>query len=188
MKINVSDIIEQPGASIPFSETGSIEPLADGNEDIMLPAPFTVEGVATSTGEGVYVQANVKGTVRLTCSRCLSSFDLMVEFDCEGRFVSDPDVPMSDEEDDIESFALVGEYCVLDDMVQHELLLNIPMKPLCKPECKGFCEVCGANLNEEPCQCDAPGTQATLFGRKLLEALEERGKDNGSSKEEDLQV
>ena len=82
MKIDVSEIIEQPGASIPFFETGSIELDADGKNDISAPDPFTVKGVATSTGEGVYVQANVTGTVRLACSRCLADFDMPIEFDC----------------------------------------------------------------------------------------------------------
>lgn len=187
LKIDVSDIIDQPGASISFSETSRVD-LGEGNEDIATPEPFTVRGIATSTGEGIYVQANVRGTVGITCSRCLTGFEMPVEFDCEGRFVHDPDAGEYDEEDDVELFALVDGYCILDDMVQHGLVLSISMtmKPLCNPECKGLCEICGANLNEAPCQCGGPGGRATLFGRKLLAALEERGKKNGSSKEEDF--
>lgn len=186
LKIDVTEIIDQPGASISFSETGRIA-LGEGNEDIATPAPFTVKGVATSTGEGIYVQANIRGTVGLTCSRCLREFEMPIEFDCEGRFVEDPEeLELNDDEDDVETFAMTDGYCVLDDLVQHGLVLNIPMKPLCDEECKGLCDTCGVNLNETTCQCGGPGAQATLFGRKLLEALEERGKKNGSSKEEDF--
>jgi uncharacterized protein len=188
LKIDVSDIIDEPGTSIAFSETGHIDLYGDGSDLIATQAPFTVKGVATSTGEGIYVQANVRGTVGLTCSRCLADFDMPIEFDCEGRFVQDPDMHEYEDEDDIETFAMDGGYCVLDDMVEHGLLLNIPMKPLCDALCKGLCGVCGTNLNEEQCQCSRLQGQATLFGRKLLEALEERGKENGSSKEKDIQV
>ncbi|MGI6620336.1 MAG: YceD family protein [Bacillota bacterium] len=186
MKIDVSEIIEQPGASIPFFETGSIELDADGKNDISAPDPFTVKGVATSTGEGVYVQANVTGTVRLACSRCLADFDMPIEFDCEGRFVDDPDAREYEDEDDVETYALFDGYCILDDMVQGGLILSIPMKPLCEERCKGLCPACGANLNETQCQCAGLEGQATLFGRKLLEALGERGKEDGSSKEKDV--
>lgn len=176
MKINVSDIIEEPGTSVSFSETGIVEPFGNNAEDIALRTPFRVEGVATSTGEGVYVQANVKGSVGLICSRCLAGFDMELQFDCEGRFVENPEDILPNNEDDIEAFALNGEFCVLDEMIQHELLLNIPMKPLCNSKCQGLCEVCGANLNEAPCECLKHDSETTLFGQKLLEALE-RGKE-----------
>ncbi len=187
MKINVSDIIEEPGISVSFSETGPVEPFGEDTQDIVLRTPFSVKGVATSTGEGVYVQANVRGNGKLTCSRCLTSFDMEFQFDCEGRFVEDPERISPNDENDIETFALDGEFCKLDEMIQHELLLNIPMKPLCNSGCKGLCEVCGANLNKAPCECLKSDSETTVFGKKLLEALE-RGKENGSSKEEDIGV
>lgn len=189
MKIDVSEIIGEPGASISFAVTGAVELGADGQDDIEALAPFEVKGVATSTGEGVYVQANVKGTVRLTCSRCLADFEMPIEFSCEAGFVDSPVSQEGGEEDDddVETYPLSNGYCILDELVRNGVILNIPMKPLCDPECKGLCPVCGANLNETQCQCAGLQGQATLFGRKLLEALEERGSENGSSEKKDIQ-
>lgn len=187
MRIDVSSIIKQPGASVSFCERGAIEPFEEDDENLQFSGPVTVKGVATSTGDGVYVQANAQGAVRLVCSRCLSEYDHRFNFNCEGNFDKDPALSVSDDDEkDIEVFPLEGDFCSLDEMIRHELILNLPMKPLCRPDCKGFCSVCGTGLNENQCRCEKPGEQATLFGRKLLEALGERSKRNGSSKEEDI--
>ncbi len=187
MRIDVSSIIKKPGASVSFCEQGTIEPLEEDGGNLEFSGPVAVKGVATSTGDGVYVQANAQGAVRLVCSRCLSEYDHHFDFNCEGNFSKDSASSVSDEgEEDIEVFPLEGDFCSLDEMIRHEVILNLPMKPLCKPDCKGFCCVCGTNLNESQYTGEKPGEQATLFGRKLLEALGERSKRNGSSKEEDI--
>ena len=41
-----------------------------------------------------------------------------------------------------------------DKLVNGELIVNLPMKVLCSPDCKGICKRCGKNLNEGPCACD----------------------------------
>ncbi len=185
LRINVSKIIEQPGLTLSFSEIGNIKPFGEQSQIGVKNSIFQVEGIATSTGSGIYVQANAKGTIRLTCSRCLGNFDHQIEFSCEGNFVHDIGAKASSE-DDIESFLLDGEHIVLDNMLQHEILLNIPMKPLCNRNCKGFCEICGVNLNETQCECTDHDTQSTPFGRKLLEALEKGGKKDGGSKKKNF--
>jgi uncharacterized protein len=181
LNIDVSRIIKQPGASVSFCERGFVEPLDADVETIQLSGPVTLKGVATSTGEGIYVQANAKGTIRLVCSRCLSMYDHRFAFNCEGRFDKDPISTISDDENAIEVFPLEGDSCSLDEMIRHELMLNLPMKPLCRPDCKGFCPACGTDLNKEDCRCTRPRKEATLFGKKLLEALDERSKEDGSS-------
>jgi uncharacterized metal-binding protein YceD (DUF177 family) len=59
----------------------------------------------------------------------------------------------------------------------------MPMKPLCKEDCKGICASCGANLNDDSCECHESSSATTAFGRKLLEAMGERSKINGGPEE-----
>jgi len=47
----------------------------------------------------------------------------------------------------------LGEYLNIDEDIREEILLNFPMKALCKPDCRGICSKCGANLNKEECKC-----------------------------------
>ena len=42
----------------------------------------------------------------------------------------------------------------VDTLINNEILINMPVKVLCKEECKGICPVCGGNLNEKECGCD----------------------------------
>ena len=184
MRIDVSEILKEPGISLPFDVKGTVGKLAVEGGDAEISAPLTARGVATSLGKnGVYVEANVRGAVTLTCSRCLTPFERPVDLSCEGKFTGDvlDKADRDEDEGDVEVFPLEGTFCDLDEMIRHEIVLSLPMKPLCSEECKGFCPVCGKNLNEGECDCTAESMNSISFGRKLLEALEERGKKDGRS-------
>ena len=56
-----------------------------------------------------------------------------------------------------------------------QLQLNIPMKPLCRPDCAGLCPTCGADLNLGPCGCPTGGSDPRWAGLQLLkDRLNER--------------
>lgn len=181
MKIDVSEILKEPGVSLPFDIKGTVADLTFDGGSVEVTGPLTVRGVATSLGDGIYVEANVRGTVRLVCSRCLQTFEMPIDLSCEGKFTSDAvqEKDGEDDEDYVETFPLDGTSCDLSEMLHHEIVLSLPMKPLCSEDCKGLCPECGTNLNERDCDCAASRTATTDFGRKLLEALEERGKKDG---------
>jgi len=56
----------------------------------------------------------------------------------------------------------------LGEIVREQLLLNIPMRPLCGESCKGLCPHCGANLNETTCGCEQKSIDPRM---KALEKL-----------------
>lgn len=180
MKVDVSAILKEPGVSLPFDVEGTAGDLAVPGGAVVS-GPLTARGVVTSLGDGVYVEANVRGAMTMTCSRCLCAFDRPIDLSCEGKFTGDvPDKGNEKEdEDEVEVFPLEGTFCDLDEMIRHEIVLSLPMKPLCGEDCKGLCPVCGKNLNEGACDCDAGGAAPTSFGQKLLQALDERGKKDG---------
>ena len=47
----------------------------------------------------------------------------------------------------------LGQFLEVDEDIRQEIILNWPMKPLCKDDCKGICPGCGKNLNTEKCTC-----------------------------------
>src|ERR1035437_4497360 len=47
-----------------------------------------------------------------------------------------------------------GDSLALEDVLREQVLLSLPLKTLCKPDCKGLCPRCGANRNSQPCSCD----------------------------------
>ncbi len=174
MKIDVSSILGRPGFSLTLDMVGEI---CSSDPEVKLLDPVALKGVATCLGKDVHVEAQAKGAVELICSRCLSAFAHNFEVCCEGIFV-DEFIPEKSESE-VETFPLEGTFCDLDEMIGHEILLSLPMKPLCSQNCKGLCPTCGENLNEGPCSCPGQEESPTAFGRKLLEALKERSKKDG---------
>ena len=106
--------------------------------------------------------ARRSATVRALCSRCLADFDLPLEGEVDVYFV----VPAhADEVPEEQDFALVDDGRVdLGPFVESALAVAIPLAPLCDEECAGICPVCGADLNEETCECETPARRASVLG------------------------
>lgn len=118
--------------------------------------PVTSSGIyrfeITNNKDGK-VKILVKGfsTVLMPCDRCLLEVERKVSVDSE--FVLDE--PSSYEENEEEAEAFLNGYELDSDLLIHnELTMGLPMKVLCKDDCKGLCPVCGRNRNEGDCGCD----------------------------------
>jgi uncharacterized protein len=106
-------------------------------------------------------QVDVKGHIDVSaefdCVRCLESVALELPIDFEVDYVSE-EYFSSDKEHEIGSSemstdVLKGEEIDLNDIVREQVLLNVPDRVFCKPECKGICDQCGSNLNLIDCSC-----------------------------------
>lgn len=148
-------------------------------EGATLPEGVSVRGVATSLGHHIYIEGEAAGGVELVCSRCLTVFRRPFEVAFEGKFIPEAMLEGWGDEDETEIYGLDGTTCDLSPMVGQEILLGLPMKPLCSPDCKGLCPVCGQNLNEGSCMCPKTPENLTPFGKKLMDALAERSKKDG---------
>ncbi len=117
-------------------------------------------GVALDrAGEQVTVRGRIRATARLECVRCLKVFDLPVETELilysdrsgtSRHLVDEDDL----ERDDHMKFH-DGRTLDVSEEVREALLLEIPMAPRCREDCRGLCPRCGADLNEGPCGCEA---------------------------------
>jgi uncharacterized protein len=111
-----------------------------------------ITGVArfTRTPQGLLSQVKMHATLFTDCARCLTIFPQPLNIDftelyaCAQRFTTESGLILP-EDGNIDLEPLVREY----------MLLEVPLNPLCKPDCKGLCPVCGGNLNEEICNHDA---------------------------------
>ena len=125
-----------------------------------------VNATVNRSASSYCVEARVKGTVRAECHRCLAFFELSV--DTTFTFIlsrgGESPLPGGVEEDDIVSIPVAGEGTFdLYPRVREELILEIPIKLLCRENCRGVCRKCGANLNEGECGCD-PGIGDPRWG------------------------
>jgi uncharacterized protein len=121
--------------------------LAEVPADVPLEADLLLESVV----EGIFVTGEVGGRMALQCARCLTPFEQ--PFSVE---VGDLFVPNAEPDDDAYALAEPGGLDP-EQMVRDAVLLSMPFSPLCRPDCKGLCERCGADRNLDECSCeDAP--------------------------------
>lgn len=111
------------------------------------------------TGEQVTVRGQVRSPASLECVRCARSFeqalepalDVFADRSSTGRRAGEE---RELERDDYMKFH-DGRYLDVHEEVREVLLLELPIAPRCREDCRGLCPRCGADLNEGPCGCSA---------------------------------
>jgi uncharacterized protein len=133
--INVAQLLKEPVGSSQIYDIGGV--IAEEVEGI-------VEGKAKliHISQGVLVQCKLTAEVKLVCSRCLDSFLLPISFTAEEEFVPVPDMSgdlaLSSSEQS-EEFTIDNKNILdLSELIRQYTLLNLPMKPLCRPDCPGI--------------------------------------------------
>jgi uncharacterized protein len=106
----------------------------------------------------IRLRGRFAGNFQVPCARCIEPVEipLAAEFDLIFRPLgADADVP---ERSITASETEIGYYqedsLLLEDVLREQVLLSLPVRTLCKPDCKGLCPRCGANRNLQPCSCD----------------------------------
>jgi uncharacterized protein len=141
----------------------SLKPLTDLNGNVNL----------IRTHDGILVRADLHTNVELECSRCLTLFSIPVRFKIEEEFFPLTDIntgarlPLPD---DADPAATIDSNHILDlsEVVRQDLMLALPLVPLCRNECKGLCANCGQNLNEADCGCDEQALDPRFAALKQL--------------------
>jgi uncharacterized protein len=108
-------------------------------------------------GRDILVRGHLTGHLDLACSRCLKTFAAPADADFDLLLVPGPEAVTGEEEElsqpDLDLDYYTGESINLESLLREQIILTIPLKPLCSEACKGLCPRCGANLNRETCLC-----------------------------------
>jgi uncharacterized protein len=125
-----------------------------------LQSPVTVSLDVNRTGNDIFLRGKANVTAMLECARCLDEYTLVLEVPVElwclvasGTDEKEAGV----ERENVIEVPVRGKYVDLSDYLRSELLVVVPLKPLCKPDCQGLCPRCGANLNAAGCSCETEG-------------------------------
>lgn len=107
----------------------------------------------------IRLKGQFAGRLSVPCARCIepAEIPLEAEFDLIYRPLgADADAP---ERSITAPETEIGYYqkdsLALEDVLREQVLLALPVRTLCKPDCKGLCPRCGANRNLQSCTCDA---------------------------------
>ena len=99
----------------------------------------------------------VRTELELTCSRCVEPYRLPVDTAFDLRYLpasaASTDAESEIEEDDLETSYYSDDQIDLNELMREQFYLALPMKPLCRDDCKGLCAQGGTNLNTGTCDC-----------------------------------
>jgi DUF177 domain-containing protein len=116
--------------------------------------------------------------LELVCSRCVEPFQLPVNAPFDLRYLpqsANTGDEREIEEDDLSEAFYRDDAIDLGQLMDEQFYLALPMKPLCREDCKGLCPNCGTNLNVDTCDCQVRWEDPRLAG---LKALMNRNKDH----------
>jgi uncharacterized protein len=157
------DTIPVEGLSIDFLlEPAWLKEIAQERPLGFVPSgPVEVQGKLTKTGQGILFRGRIRGKLKLSCSRCLEPFlkTLDETVGLEWRLISAPLKPADKEKEvglqieDLETGLIQEGVLDLSERILEEVILAIPIQPLCRESCLGLCPVCGENRNSNPCNC-----------------------------------
>lgn len=143
MDIDVRELLkEDVGASTAFEFK-----ISDPAVDDVRAKDLTLKGTATLLEDQLLVQGSGTVIVTLECIRCLKDFELPLTLEFAETFSEQP-------EDD--QFGFTEAAINLTEMIRTLIFLAVPDRPVHDPACKGICDQCGKDLNQEPHTHDKP--------------------------------
>lgn len=161
VKVDILKIRDTKGASLPVVGSVELDDVLDEGNEVRFLGPVEVTGTLVNTGDYLVFTGTARAVVELLCDRCTESFESSVEGDVRSTFIDANRTPMQsagatqrdDQADDVEIRQFQGNEIDLTDEVRETILLALPSKRLCSPECEGICQSCGANRNSSDCAC-----------------------------------
>ncbi len=149
MLINLHDIIDIPDAAVDFDYSPDLSDAAGGSVT-SVSGPSRAVGQIRNAAGVLEFTADVETTLSCVCARCLKEFDKPMHQHISVTLSADSE----DEFDSADVYPLDGDSIETDDIVVGEFILNMDQRQLCRDDCKGLCEKCGADLNNGPCTCE----------------------------------
>jgi len=171
-------------------------------EEIILPpddgkiiGPLNCKGqVFLPDDRMAHFQGTLTGRVARECVRCLTLFEEDLCLHCDAEFgQSLPSTPFPDSskkmkkgsrrhitpidevlEQDVDTYPITEGQIDLLPALREYLILATPPHPLCQESCAGLCQICGANLNEDVCQCYSPVTVSSSMVSDTLSMVSKK--------------
>lgn len=153
IRIKLEDITEE-GVNLGLDlEPGGLDLLDFG--DARPSGRIGGQAFIAKSGKKIRVSLRLSFAFVMPCSRCLR--ETKQGFSESGEFIFTPVPPkllpeQRLEEEDFSTIHFSGEEIDIAPMIREMIILALPMKPLCKPDCKGLCPLCGADRNRESCE------------------------------------
>jgi DUF177 domain-containing protein len=145
LRIMVADLLRRPGAKRAVQLEAPVPDLGAGTTLVSVDAPVRVDAVLERIPEGIVVRGEVDVEWTAECSRCLRPVGGELAVGIDELFEPEPV--------EGETYRLEGDSIDLDQAVRDNVVLELPIAPHCRDDCRGLCPTCGADRNEVECGC-----------------------------------
>ena len=181
MHFNVSQLMRDfSGTTRSYQVDEEVPAWGENREDLHVHGSVTL----LRTDRGIWVEAVLDSMTTATCGRCLEEYDQPIGFAVkeEALPVIDPATgKVAVTETERNEQPVIDERNILDltETIRQYAALNMPMKPVCEPDCRGLCPTCGTNLNQAACRCETV-TRDAKWGAllNLVGAVDETDRQN----------
>lgn len=144
--INVSEALKNPGQAYGFERALDIPEMEFMSDPVRF-ENVLAHGTFVGADDCVNVACELDAVAVSRCARCLGEAKLNLGFSFEALYSREA------EPDDPDRYRFEGYSINIEGAVQEQLVLRLPMRFLCRDDCAGICDKCGANLNEQTCTC-----------------------------------
>jgi len=146
MRLDLHEIIEIPGGSVPFECDLDTDVLDFASIKEYTSKPHAVGEVYNEAGV-LTLAGEIVADMVCVCDRCGDEFESTKVTELYATIVEEAN------DDNPELFVLEGDDVDLSEILSTCFILDMETKFLCKEDCKGLCSTCGKNLNLGPCEC-----------------------------------
>ncbi len=129
-------------------------------QDLVRAEGLALTATIRAEDENFLVEGELNGLLAHECVRCLEEFSTPAVLSFRALYKdlsrrrSPGAVPRNTDQDEMDCHPVVEQQIQLQEMLREQLILSIPMQPLCAESCQGLCWRCGKNLNVETCGCE----------------------------------
>ncbi len=155
-----------------FSRTFAPGEVAEPGDAYRIAAPVELDFDIHKDKAKFRLDGTLRTELELPCSRCLEPFRLPVEAPFDLTYLPASEMSTEHErelqDEDVETSYYRDDQIDLNELMREQFYLTLPMKPLCREDCKGLCPQCGTNLNTGTCECATAWVDPRLASLKNI--------------------
>lgn len=155
MRVTIIDIVDQPGATRPVNVAVAADEFGDdpwGTAEGAVRDPIVLDLHLDSVVDGILVRGTLGFALELGCARCLEPQIVAREVSVAELFL-DPAKQVAEDDEVEPGYELLDDATAIDlsTMVRDALIIDLPLRTLCREDCQGLCPDCGTDRNAQDC-------------------------------------
>lgn len=157
MKVDISPLRDEQKQTLREQDSWDSSQIDLESDSFSIEDPVRIDFTLTLEGDTILARGTYSTRLTMVCGRCLATYSDSLEGELEAMYLSSDEAlrTAKEESDEALYFGRVRNETVdLGVVVRQDILVQCPMRPLCREDCEGLCPECGVNLNDEDCGHD----------------------------------